>query len=445
MSPSGGLSRIFGGDGLKARVALGVMWSLLGAAMQNGADLIASYPLAHILGPEEWGAFGLVQRTLLTFGLLTAAGFQTTLTKYVAELRDTDPAKAGRIIGLVAVITLMLSALSAAVLVAFSGPLATSLFLKPELAPMLAASSIALLFTGYNGAQQGALAGMEAFRAIATLGLIRGILAIPILIIGAKFYGLPGAIYGLGVVAVLVAAINQYIIRRESERRGLAVKFEWNKNDAKLIAGFAGPGVITSFWFTACPWIACSYLTRQPDGLKEMGIYSSADRWRLLLLFVPVVLGRPFLSILSNLKSKNEVEGYRKVLRSNLLISSGVNLLAALVVIAASGVIMRGYGPEFQEGKMVLILLAASTIVSAPTSVLGSALQSMTRQWGLLALNTAWGIAFLATSFYLVERWGAVGLSAGFVVAYSLHLVLMSFFYRWSMCEWQRAVKAAPA
>ncbi len=444
MSLSGGLGRLFGGDGLKARVALGVLWSLLGAAMQNGADLIASYPLAHILGPEEWGAFGLVQRTLATFGLLTAAGFQTTLTKYVAELRDTDPAKAGRIIGLVGMLTLIISTLSALLLIVFSKPLATALFQKPQIAPMLAASALALLFTGYNGAQQGALAGMESFRSIATLGLIRAVLAIPILIIGARLYGISGAVYGLGVVAVLLAAINQWIIRVESKRRGLNVQFIWDKADAKLIAGFAGPGVLTSFWFTACPWIACSYLTRQPDGLREMGIYSSADRWRLLLLFVPVVLGRPFLSILSNLKSQNSVKSFRKVLRTNLLMSSGVNLLAALVVIVGADVIMRGYGSGFQEGKLVLILLAASTIVSAPTSVLGSALQSMTRQWGLLALNTAWGLAFLATSFFLVEKWGAVGLSAGFVAAYSLHLILMSFFCRWSLDEWQRQV-AVPA
>lgn len=438
-------SRVFGGDSLKARVALGVMWSLIGAAMQNGSDLIASYPLAHILGRDEWGAFGLAQRTLATFGLLTAAGFQTTLTKYVAELRDTDPEKAGRIIGLVSMLTLAISTILAVILVVFANPLAGVLFQKPELGPVLAASSLALLFTGYNGAQQGALAGMESFRAIATLGLIRGLLAIPILIVGAKYYGLSGAVYALGVVAIIVAAINQWIIRRESARRNLAVGFVWNKEDAKLIAGFAGPGIMTSFWFTACPWIACSYLTRQPDGLREMGIYSSADRWRLLLLFVPVVLGRPFLSILSNLKSQNSVKSYRKVLRTNLLMSSGVNLLAALVVIAAADLIMKGYGAGFQEGKMVLVLLAMSTIVSAPTSVLGSALQSMTRQWGLLGLNTVWGLAFLATSFVLVDRWGAIGLSAGFVAAYSVHLILMSVYCRWSLNQWQKSVEAVPA
>jgi O-antigen/teichoic acid export membrane protein len=443
MGDAGSLRKSLKTDSLKGRVALGVLWSLIGAGLQNGADLIASYPLAHLLGAHDWGAFGIVQRTLATFGLLTAAGFQTTLTKYVAELRDTDPERAGRVIGLVGGMTLILSVLSAAALVGFAGPLANGLFQKPEVAPALAASAVALLFTGYNGAQQGALAGMEAFRAIAVLGLIRALLAIPILVVGAYAYGLTGAVYGLGIVAVLVAAINQWVIRKESKARGLPVAFNWNPTDAKLVANFAAPGILTSFWFTACPWIASSFLTRQPDGLREMGLYTSAERWRLLLLFVPVVLGRPFLSILSNLRSQNAVKSYRKVLRTNLLISSAATLGVGAIVILLADVIMKGYGAGFEEGRTVLILLAVSTMVSAPTSVLGSALQSMTKQWGLLGLNTLWGLAFIATSVVLIERWGAVGLAAGFVGAYTIHLVSMSLYCRYSLARWQADVQEA--
>ncbi len=53
-----------------------------------------------MLGKEEFGKLGIVQSTVGMFQVFAGFGLGLTATKYVAEFRDSDPAKTGRIIGL---------------------------------------------------------------------------------------------------------------------------------------------------------------------------------------------------------------------------------------------------------------------------------------------------------------------------------------------------------
>src|ERR1700688_3805570 len=85
---------------LRARVTLGIVWSLAGAVVSRGFLLAASVACARFLGREGFGALGMIQSTAGMFGVFAGLGLGLTATKYVSEFRRRDPAKAGRILAL---------------------------------------------------------------------------------------------------------------------------------------------------------------------------------------------------------------------------------------------------------------------------------------------------------------------------------------------------------
>jgi O-antigen/teichoic acid export membrane protein len=133
---------------------------------------------------------------------------------------------------------------------------------------------------------------------------------------------------------------------------------------------------------------------------------------------------------------------YSKVLWVSIAVNAALALCAAGVVIAGSGLIMRGYGREFDSGRLVLVILALSAVLAATVNVVGQTIASAGRMWWGFALNTIWAAVLLATVFTLRGR-GALGFATGNLVAYGVHLVTVSV-YAWFQIPKQLAGEAAP-
>src|SRR5437667_7809 len=86
----------------------------------------------------------------------------------------------------------------------------------PLASGLLQAGAWLLLFGGVNGAQTGALAGFEAFKTIARINLITGLLAFPITLAGAWFGGVTGSVWALTANLGLNCIMNFVALRKEA-------------------------------------------------------------------------------------------------------------------------------------------------------------------------------------------------------------------------------------
>ena len=82
------------------RLARGVFWSMAGAVISRGLMLAATVLVARMLGKTVYGELGMIQSTVGMFGVFAGFGLGLTATKHVAEFRESDADRAGRIIGL---------------------------------------------------------------------------------------------------------------------------------------------------------------------------------------------------------------------------------------------------------------------------------------------------------------------------------------------------------
>ncbi|MCL5281662.1 MAG: oligosaccharide flippase family protein, partial [Planctomycetes bacterium] len=157
------------------RLARGTVWSTAGAVTARGLSLLSSIVIAHLLSQVGFGELGILYSTVALFQVFAGFGLGVTATKYVAEHRHSDPAKAGRIIAMAWLVTVATGA-SCAVLLAVLAPwLAAHTLAAPHLSRPLRITAIALFLTAVNSAQAGALSGFEAFKSIARLNVITGV------------------------------------------------------------------------------------------------------------------------------------------------------------------------------------------------------------------------------------------------------------------------------
>ena len=177
------------------RLARGAFWSLTGSIIARGLGLLSGIVVARVLGKAEFGQLGMIQSTVGMFGVFAGLGLGLTATKHVAEFKTTDPARAGRIIGLSSLVSWGSGTVVTAILFFLSPWLAAHTLAAPELSGLLQLGCLLLLLGGVNGAQTGALAGFEAFKAIARVSLIVGAISLPITIGCVVYLGVRGAVW----------------------------------------------------------------------------------------------------------------------------------------------------------------------------------------------------------------------------------------------------------
>ncbi|HJN16328.1 MAG TPA: oligosaccharide flippase family protein [Armatimonadota bacterium] len=410
------------GGSIRGRMARGAFWSATSTVAAQIFGFAVAVVTARILGDSTLGHFGIIRSTVELTSILGGLGLGLTAIRHAAELRDNDPDRAGRILGLSMLVTagssvaIMLALLAAA-------PWVDETFLKAEgLAVELRLVAPLLVFNMVNGVQIGALGGLEAFRSLAIANAVRACLNVPITVVGVSLFGLQGAVVAMVASSMVGVSISHYLMRKECAAAGIRISYLDAWQERRVLSTFALPAFITTSFVTPVVWLGNTTLFRRTGGDAEMGVFYAAYQWRTLLLFVPGVLGRVALPMLANLHGDGDVRRYRRLFWGNLGIVMAVVTAICIPISLASRGIMSLYGEGFGDGAYVLVLICLSTVFYTGVGVANSAIASMGRMWGGAAMSFMWACTFMTSAYFLIDR-GAVGLAACHAIAYGVQVV----------------------
>ena len=409
------------------RLAKGVFWSMAGAVISRGLMLAAGVCVARMLGKTGYGELGMIQSTVGMFGVFAGFGLGLTATKHVAEFRQSDPDRAGRIISLSWLVAMVTGGLMAAGLFLFAPWLAQHTINAPHLSGVLRISALILFINALNGAQTGALSGFEAFRTIAYVNLFVGLFSFPILVGGAWFGGLTGAIWALAINLGFNWMLNHLALRKEARRFKVPFTFKHCSRELSVLWRFSLPAVLSGAMVGPVTWVCSALLVNQPDGYGEVGVFSAANQWYAMLLFLPGLLGQVVLPVLSERLGQKETNQSMKTMV--LAIKANALLVLPLVLLAsiASPYIMGLYGEGFRSGwptLVVVLLTAASFVVHAPV---GQIIAASGKMWIGFTINGGWAIAYIVSTFLLLD-FGSVGLATARAIAYVFLTIWVSWF-----------------
>ncbi len=416
---------------IMSRFMKGIFWSLSSSVLVRILALISSVIIARLLGKEGFGELGTIQNTIAMFNVFAVFGMGSTATKHVAQFRTADPIRAGHVIALSSIVTMVTGIVASITLGLLAPWLATYSLAAPQLTNLLRISAILLFFSSINAAQTGALSGFEAFKVVAKINFIVGILSFPVMIAAVVSNGLYGAVWALVVNIIINCLVNNYAIRRLIKEYKIDVSFSGCLSEKSILFNYSIPSVLGGLIVMPVNWICMAILVNQPNGYAEMGVYNAACQWRSAILFVPGAVGAIVLPMLSNMISTNGKKSTLNFIKSNLILNGVVAFTLALIISFFSKYIMGVYGKEFIDGWPVLILVSVSAILMSLTSVISNTLASFGNMWFIFLFDLLWGIALISISYYLIPMYGALGFAISFAVAYLLHAFWQSLYLKY--------------
>ena len=401
------------------RLARGAFWSLCGAIISRGLGLVVSIVVARFLGKEGFGEFGIIQSTIGMFGIFAGFGLGITSTKFIAEYRTADPVKAGRIRALCSAFAWISSSIVALIMFLLAPYLAERVLGAPRLDNLLRIGSLFLLLTAVNGAQIGVLAGFEAFKTVAKINWLSGLVNFPLMIGGVYFSGISGAVWGMTIATGFNWLFNHVAIRKESEKAGVPYSYEECWKEKEVLWKFSLPAVISSIFFAPTEWIIFAILVNQPGGYGEMGLFNAAKQWHAFIIYIPTAISNMTLPILSNIIGEGNRSQYYKMVVINLILFTGLALLVAMPVAFFSKTIMAFYGKDFIDGRNVLLVVCFYSVLWSTNMVIGQILWS-TGESGLAMVLAAIRALILLGSFLVLSPKNAFNIALAYSITYIL-------------------------
>ena len=417
---------------LRARFAVGAFWSVAGAVISRGFLLAASVVCAWFLGKEGFGALGMIQSTAGMFGILAGLGLGITATKYVSELRRLDPLRTGRILALSSAAAFVSGSVITVAVIFLAPYLAQHVLAAPQLAGPLAIGSGLVFFGALNGAQTGALAGFEAFQTIARVNIYAGLAAFPLVVLGVWRGAFLGAIWGLVGALAINWALNHWALRRECAKAGITYQYAHCSRELSVLHRFSLPAFLGSIVVVSAIWVCNAMLARQPQGYAELGLYAAADKWRVLIVFVPSYVFAMVLPVLSNLHGEGDGAAFQKVFKANLRLNGSLALVAAVLIAVFAGPIMRVYGNAFRGGRVVLLVLAFAAIAEVFNAMLGQPLVAAHKMWWRFGFDVLFVALLVGLAWVLIPKRGALGLAAAYGFAYACASLILFLFHQQS-------------
>jgi O-antigen/teichoic acid export membrane protein len=185
-------------------------------------------------------------------------------------------------------------------------------------------------------------------------------------------------------------------------------------------------------------WIGSALLVRQVGGFEQLAMFSAADRFRFVLIFIPLAVSRIALPALARHRSANNRDAYRDTVRWNLGFSMLVTIPPALLCVLLAPWLMSLFGESFRPGWPVMAVLAASTVPALLNTQLGAVLLSHGRAWPRAGVDALLAAAFLCGIWFAVPRWNAMGLAVAFFASYSFASLVLWLLLQRTHAEFDR-------
>lgn len=412
---------------LGIRLAKGLSWSFFSGFLASFFSLLSSILVARWLGPEKYGAFGIVQSTLNTISIFIIPAVGMTATKYIAELRDRNPERARRILGMTLSVTYCASFLVSLAVYMAANFLATTVCRAPALSPLFRISSLALFFLVTNGAQLGCLAGIEFFHSIAMVNLVRGLITLPLMYPLVQIYGLDGAIWALTITAVVTFGASEILMHKSLSKIGLPIIIRNCTADFRLLLTFSLPAVLTSTIVLGAMWLGSIMIVRTNNGYAEFGIFNAANQWRAAILFLPGIIARPFLPILANLIGDNKERSFRITAFFSIIATTAAAIGVSALLYLFGQQIASLYGAEYSSARTAINWIILATLLAAPTIAIIQVINACGKMWGSASIHLLWASVFLV-ALQFTPALNAEKLAIIYAIAYFMQLVLFIIY-----------------
>jgi O-antigen/teichoic acid export membrane protein len=342
----------------------------------------------------------------------------------VAQNREKNKKKAGKIIKLTLVITLVMGFVTGLVIFFGAHYLSKNILNNGQLTTALRWASLLIVFNAFNSAFYGILTGFEAFKRLAFITLLSSFISLPLVIAGVYWEGLPGLIVGMIAAQIILTIIYYEDLRGRTKGNHININEPNYGSELRLVLAFSLPTMAASMVSGPANWASNAILVNQPGGYGEMGIFQAAQQWKVAVMLIPSLINTSALPVLSN--AKFNPKQFAQAVKYNIGACAGLSMLTAIGIILFSKFIMGFYGQAFKAGSMVLIITVLMAVFQSISQALTQVMISTNRVWANMAVNVGWALIMVALAVLWVPKGLAVGLACASLAAWFVIVVWQS-------------------
>ena len=395
-------------DWMTIQVAKGGGIALLGNVVGKIINLVLHILLGRVLGPGSYGIYALGTSIISISRSFSLLGLKKGVVRFCAKFRgENDNARIKGTILSALLLSLISSAIMAAILFAFSHLIAQKFFHEPSLTWVLRVFAIGIPFyvlmevtSSFAQSfrridyQQGVENIFPSFINLALVSLA--------FILGFKLYG---AVGGFVISGIISAGLGFHFLRRifpQFRSRLMPI------SNAKQLLRFSIPTL-----FLGLSYLLMTYTDRIMLGYfgnaSDVGIYNAAAQLGLkatIFLNAIILIYSPMVSDLYNRKMYKDLDKLFKIATKWATMLS-LPFLLFLAIFSKS--LMMLFGSSFEAGATVLSIIALAQLFNVGTGPLGPLLQ-MTGKQDIDFVN---GITVLILNIgfniWLIPTFGAIG------------------------------------
>jgi O-antigen/teichoic acid export membrane protein len=387
-----------------------------------------------MLGKEDFGRYGLLSSTVITFGSVAGASMAVTSTKFLAQYRIKDPARAGRLTGLCWLVSAGAGLLMASGMF-FWADFIAKMIGDANLEPLLQIVAPVILIAAIIGAQKGILAGFEQFQSLAIINIVIMSFNLPLMIGGTWWFGLKGAMSVIFLINLLNLSINSFYLRRSFAASPVSFTLKGVWEERAVLLSFSLPHVMSTLLNAPVVWLATIFLARQVGGIEQVGLFTAATRWRQVLLFLPGVIAQPSVPIIAERLGAGDYRRVTKLILATFgllsVVCGGMWLLFAVF----SRSIMSAFGDGFiEEGAIVLTVILCAAFFQAIAAPFSNLVTSAGHTWAGFAGTILKSTVLLGVAWLLVG-YGARGLALAHAAAFLIAFIFITSISAWILTK----------
>lgn len=403
-------------------------WLTISEIIYNLSGYIIHSAVGRILGPEDYGRYGLVVTLTTMIIILIGNGIPTAMSKYLSEFFESKPEMVSAIKKQALKLQFIII-LSITLIFYFISPVLANLLGDPSLARLFRISTLIIPSFAAASFYFYYYTGIHKFNLQSILKTFRSIFRVIAIVSMAYLFGVEGSIAGyiIAPFAVFLVAylIDKFWISKQFPKNQF-VSFEWKK-----LANYAWPVTLFMLFYELFISIDLYLVQGLLNDSHITGIYNGSltvSRIPYYLFYALTIILLPVIS--KTTSQKNHKETFSVISNSLRIMLLLLFPAVILMSIYSSQLLSLFYGNAFIEGAKAMSILTIGvgflTIFYVLSFVMNGAGKVKTPMWiaffGLLAN------AIL--NYLLIEKYGIIGSAIATSIASFVIMIVMLYFIK---------------
>lgn len=326
-----------------------LVWLTVSEIIYNISGFVVHSAAGRILGPEDYGRFGLIVTLTTMIIILIGNGIPTAMSKYLSEVFETDP---GKIYGIKRSALKLQMLLMGSVTLAFFllAPVFSFFLHDPSLTPLFRLSALIIPTFAAASFYFYYFTGLHFFRMQAVLKTIRSFARIIFIILLAYLFGIRGAISGY-ILAPIVVFVVAFFYDEILIKRYFPIAHE-NKTaslfSAKTIFQYAWPLTLFLLFYECILTLDLYFVKSLLRSDYQTGIYNAAITVGRIPYYLFYALTIILLPAISKTTAENDTKETEKLVNTSLrLMTLLLFPLVTLLIAYAPQVLNIFYGAKY--------------------------------------------------------------------------------------------------